>query len=293
MAKDLDWDHLRIFLTTMRTGSFRKAAEKLGVNHGTVHRAISALETDLGTRIFDRTTSGLQLTQSGETLIEPAEEMESQANNISRKISGLDLVPSGTIRLSLPPALSHGLLTDMLIGFSKAYPEISVRAISTNKVSDLKRLETDISLRVAMNVDEDVLGRKLVKFVQAVYAAPSYLEANPGLSENGGEGAHWIAWNDQHDWVANSPFPKARVRHVLPEVSMQIEAAAQGLGLIKVPAFNGDADPRLVRVPGVPVQPGYNIWLLYHGDLRRVSRVRAFVDFAFEYFASNRELFTR
>lgn len=92
MAKDLDWDHLRIFLTTMRTGSFRKAAEKLGVNHGTVHRAISALETDLGTRIFDRTTSGLQLTQSGETLIEPAEEMESQANNISRKISGLDLV---------------------------------------------------------------------------------------------------------------------------------------------------------------------------------------------------------
>jgi DNA-binding transcriptional LysR family regulator len=292
MNKEMDWDHLRIFLTAMRTGSFRKAAEKLGVNHGTVHRAISALETDLGTRIFDRTTSGLQLTQSGETLIAPAEEMETQADNISRKISGLDMVPSGTIRLSLPPALSHGLLSDMLCGFSKVYPEISVRAIATNRVSDLRRLEADISLRVAMNVDEDVLGRKLVRFVQAIYASPTYLEQHPDLMSNGGQEANWIAWNDRHDWVSDSAFPKAVVRHVLPEVSMQIEAAAQGLGLIKIPNFIGDVDPRLVRVPGTQLHPGYYIWLLYHGDLRRVSRVRAFVDFAVDYFARNRRNFT-
>lgn len=292
MSKQMDWDHLRIFLTTMRTGSFRKAAEKLGVNHGTVHRAISALETDLGTRIFDRTTSGLQLTQSGETLISPAEEMEAQANNISRKISGLDLVPSGTIRLSLPPALSHGMLSDLLSGFSKSYPEISVRAIATNRVSDLRRLEADISLRVAMNVDEDVLGRKLVKFVQAVYASPAYLEEHPDLMSNGGEGANWIAWGERHDWVSTSAFPKAVVRHIMPEVSMQIEAAAHGLGLIRIPTFIGDVDPRLVRVPGLQLHPGYYIWLLYHGDLRRVSRVRAFVDFTIDYFARNRSMFT-
>ena len=289
----MDWDHLRIFLTAMRTGSFRKAAEKLGVNHGTVHRAVSALEQGLGTRLFDRTTSGLQLTQSGEALIAPAEEIEAQANKISRKVSGLDLVPSGTIRLSLPPALAHGLLSDLLTGFSRAYPEICVRTIATNRVSDLRRLEADISLRVAMNVDEDVLGRKLVRFVQAVYASPRYLQDHPDLLTKKGAGAHWISWTDGRDWVAASPFPMATVRHVLPEVSMQIEAAARGLGLIKVPAFAGDADPRIVRVPSIAPQDGYFIWLLYHGDLRRVSRIRAFVDFTFDYFARNRELFTR
>lgn len=292
MKRDLDWDHLRTFLMAMRTGSFRKAAEKLGVNHGTVHRAISALEADLGTRLFDRTTSGLQLTQSGEALIAPAEEMEAQANTISRKISGLDLVPSGTIRLSLPPVMSHELLSHMLCEFSKSYPEISVRTISTNRVSNLQKLEADISLRIALNVDEDLLGRKLIKFVQAVYASPDYLARHPNLLDDDGDGTHWIAWNDAHDWVATSPFPKAKVRHVLPEVSMQIEAAAQGLGLIKVPAFAGDADPRIIRVPGVPLQSGYNIWLLYHGDLRRVARVRAFVDFAIDYFARHKTRFT-
>nr|WP_319384049.1 LysR family transcriptional regulator [uncultured Roseibium sp.] len=287
MKPDLDWDHVRTFLAAVRCGSFRQAAEKLGVNHGTVHRAISALETSLGTRVFDRTTSGLQLTQSGEALIEPAEEMETQANTITRKLSGLDMEPAGTVRLSLPPALSHGLLSDMLFEFSERFPEISVRTISTNRVSDLQRLETDISLRVARNVDEDVLGRKLLTFVQAVYASPGYLQKHEDLLATGGEGAHWIAWSELQDWVADSPFPNATVRHVLPEVSMQIEAAAKQLGLIKVPAFTGDADPRLVRVPGVPLQPGYPIWLLYHRDLRRVARVRAFVDFAVAYFSRN------
>lgn len=293
MKKDLDWDHLRIFLASVRTGSFRKAAERLAVNHGTVHRAISALETDLGTRLFDRTSSGLQLTQPGETLVAPAEEMETQANTITRKLTGLDMVPSGTIRLSLPPAFSHGLLSDMLLEFAEHYPEITVRAISTNRVSDLLRLEADISLRVATNVDDDVFGRKLIRFVQAVYASPDYLERHESLVEKNGEGAHWITWGDNHDWIAQSPFPKAKVRHVLPEVSMQIEAAAKGLGLIKVPAFAGDADPRILRVPSLPVLPGYNLWLLYHGDLRRVARIRAFVDFTTAYFDRNKHLFTR
>jgi len=293
MKQTLDWDHLRVFLVAMRTGSFRKAAEQLGVNHGTVHRAVSALERDLGTRVFDRTTGGLQLTQSGESLIGPAEEMETQVSSIARKLSGLDHKPSGVIRLSLPPALSHGLLSDMLCGFTDAYPEISVHTIATNRISDLSRLEADVSLRVARTVDEDVYGRKLVTFVQAVYASPAYLETHPDLLWSQGENAHWIAWSEHQDWVASSPFPKAAVRHVLPEVSMQIEAAAQGLGLIKVPAFTGDADPRIVRVPGVPVQSGYDIWILYHGDLRRVAKVRAFADFTKDYFLQNQALFTR
>lgn len=181
----------------------------------------------------------------------------------------------------------------MLLEFAKRYPEITVRAISTNRVSDLLRLEADISLRVATNVDDDVFGRKLIRFVQAVYASPDYLERHESLVEKNGEGAHWITWGDNHDWIAQSPFPKAKVRHVLPEVSMQIEAAAKGLGLIKVPAFAGDADPRILRVPSLPVLPGYNLWLLYHGDLRRVARIRAFVDFTTAYFDRNKHLFTR
>lgn len=292
MNREMDWDHLRTFLVAVRTGSFRRAAEKLGVNHGTVHRAISALERDLGTRVFDRTTSGLQLTQSGEALVEPAEEMESQASAITRKLSGLDLVPSGPVRLSLPPAMSHGLLSDMLLEFSQIYPEISVHTISTNRVSDLQKLETDISLRIARNVDEDVLGRRILTYVQAVFASPDYLKRHRDCLRAEGEGANWIAWSSYQDWVAQSPFPKAKVRHILPEVSMQIEAAAKHLGLIMIPAFAGDADPRIARVPGVPLQSGYPMWLLYHRDLRRVARVRAFVDFAMDFFARNNQLFT-
>lgn len=292
MKKELDWDHLRIFLAAARSGSFRRAADKLGVNHGTVHRAISALEADLGTRLFVRTTSGLELTQPGEELAGPAEEMETQVSTVARRVSGLDLRPSGTIRLSLPMAFSHSVLSDMLRLFSADYPDITVHVIATNRVSDLSRLEADVSLRVAYQVDEDVFGRKLLNMAQAIYASPSYLRQHPGLAETKGDGAHWIVWNDHCDWIADSPFPNAGVRHILPEVSMQIEAAAQGLGLIKVPAFAADADTRLTRVPGVTLSVGPGLWLLYHGDLRRVARVRAFVDFALAYFERNKARFT-
>ncbi|MEP1934210.1 MAG: LysR family transcriptional regulator [Roseibium sp.] len=291
MKNNVDWDHLRIFLAAERGGSFRKAAEKLGVNHGTVHRAIKSLETTLGARVFDRTASGLKLTQSGETLLPPAEEMELQVDAAARKLTGLDLTPSGNIRFSLPPAFSHGLLTDILAGFQEGYPDIKVEVISTNRVTDLKRFEADVSMRVSPAVDEDLFGRKLIKFVQAAFASPSYLKSHPDLLETQGADAHWIAWSNKTDWIASSPLPRAAVRHIMPEVSMQLEAAAGGLGIAKVPAFIGDVDPRLVRVPGIPLMSGHQIWLLYHGDLRRVARVRAFVDYIVAYFAKNKNKF--
>jgi DNA-binding transcriptional LysR family regulator len=293
MNMSFDWDHLRIFLTTMRSGSFRGAAELLGVNHGTVQRAISSLESDLGTRVFDRTTGGLRLTQPGEALIEHAEEMERQADTVSRKLTGLDQVPSGVVRLSLPPALSHGLLTDLLDGFSELYPDIMIHVISTNRKSDLTKLEADVSLRVALQVDEDVVGRKLTRFVSAVFATPEYLRTHPDLHETGGAGAHWVGWNSDFGWVRSSAFPNAKPRHVLPEVSMQIEAAVKGLGMIYIPAFVGDADKRLVRIPGLEPDPAYFIWLLFHRDLRRVARVRAFADHVVSYISRNRTMFTQ
>lgn len=289
---DTDWDRIRIFLEAMRAGSLRGASEKLGVNHATINRAISRLEEAYGTRLFDRSAGGLSLTQPGEALVEHAEEMERQSFQIARKISGLDSHPSGTVRVSISPSLAHRFFAPILAGFTEAFPDISVRVIATNSHSNLARLEADVSIRVADKVSDDVVGRRAVRFVQYAYASPEYLEKVGPLSVGDGAGAHWVNFRTDPKWVRTSPFPNAEPRHLLPEITMQIEAAAQGLGMALVPGFIADADPRVMRVPGVPALPGHSIWLLLHDDLRHSARVRAFVDFTADYISQRRAMFS-
>lgn len=292
MPQNPDWDQLRIFLACLRSGSLRGAATALGVNHATVNRAIGALEISLGTRVFDRTATGLSLTQPGEVLVEHAEEMERQSLIIARKLAGLDADPSGTVRVSVPPSLAQGFLAPLLGKFGEAYPEIDIQVIGTNRIIDLGRHEADVSIRVAHEVADDVVGRRIVRYLVAAFASPDYLAANPGLTVGDGSGAEWIGWSKDTAWIADSPFPKARQRHVLPEIFMQLEAAAHHAGMAYVPAFMGDQDPRLVRVPGTKPVPDRSIWVLLHGDLRRTARVRAFVDFVVEELKRNRSSFT-
>lgn len=289
----MDWDQLRIFLAATRAGSLRGASEQLGVNHATVNRAIRALEATLNTRLFDRSAEGLSLTQSGEALVAPAEEMERQAYQITRRISGRDADPTGTIRLSISPSLAHGFLAPILRSFTSAYPDINVHVAATNRRADLNRHEADISVRVADAVDDDVVGRRVLKFVQCVYASPGYLARHGDLTVGDGAGAHWINFRGSEKWIKSSAFPNAKPRHYLPEVTMQIEACAEGLGLVYVPCFLADRDKRIIRVPGVEVSPGYSIWLLLHRDLRQSARVRAFVDHTARYMADNRALYVK
>lgn len=292
MPEQLDWDQLRVFLACLRTGSLRGAAEALGVNHATVNRAIRALENNLGTRVFDRAARGLSLTQPGETLVEHAEEMERQSLIIRRKLGGLDSAPSGSVRVSIPPSLAQAFLAPILGKFGAAFPDINVEIIGTNQIVDLSRHEADVSIRVAHNVLDDVVGRRLVRYVDAAFATPEYLAVHTGLAAGDSRGAHWIGWTKDASWIAQTPFPDAPQRHLLPEISMQIEAAANNVGMIYIPAFLGDMDPRLVRIPGTVPVPGRSIWILLHGDLRKTARVRAFADFVTDEMRRRRREFT-
>lgn len=76
---DFEWSDLRYLLTVARSGSLTAAARQMGVEHSTVSRRITALETALGAKLFDRRTGGLLLTPQGERLMAAAEGMEALA----------------------------------------------------------------------------------------------------------------------------------------------------------------------------------------------------------------------
>jgi DNA-binding transcriptional LysR family regulator len=264
----------------------------LGVNHATVRRAIDALEESLKTRMFDRHGRGLILTQTGELLLEHTKEIEQQTIQIQRKLAGLDSRPTGAIRVSLPPSFALGFISPILAGFSEEFPEIDVHLIPTNKIANLAKAEADVSIRSAYEVDDDVVGRRLVRYNIAAFASPGYLERHPELLAGVGKDAQWIGFGAKRNWVNETPFPDAKTRYIFPEVYSQIAAASEGLGMAWIPGFLGDAEPRLIRIPGAAVLPSRSIWLLLHGDLRHTARVRAFVDYVADYVQRNKSMFS-
>ena len=100
-----------------------------------------------------------------------------------------------------------------------------------------------------------------------------------------GEGLHWIGWdeiNRSPDWLSNSVFPRAEVRHASTDHVFQLSLTRRGFGMISTSVYFEDLYPELVRLPGTKPALERSLWILLHSDLRRTTRVRRFVDFLAE-----------
>ena len=292
-SHSLNWDDLKYFLAVARTGTLRGGAESIQVNHTTLTRRLSVMEDRVGSRLFDRSKQGLVLTQLGEDLMPHAERVEAEMTAASRVIVGRDAQPTGTVYVTLPHGLAMTSLMDDFAAFAGLYPDITLNMNFTNDIRDLTRREADVSLRIASEVTDDVVGRRLVQMSQAAYCSRDYAET---IRDNGGEGLHFIGWHEPEEaitakWLKDSHYPKARIKHRVSELVPLITLAASGLGMAYLACNLGDRHPDLIRAPFQKPVPYRSIWLLLHRDLRNTARVRLFVDFLAERVHSRRNEF--
>lgn len=278
----MDWEQMPYFLAVARSGSLRAAGEQLNATHGTVNRHISALETAYGVKLFRRTRAGLELTNAGRSLVPIAEDAETLFLGARRRLQGLDHQESGVVRFSLTGVMAYEIVAPILTRFFEEYPEIDLDLRVSDRFEDINRLETDVSLRYASEITDDVVARKLYPMALAPYASRRYLERYLPHAGPNGEGLHWIGW-DKPDrspsWIEQTPFPMAEVRHATTDHVMQLSLLRRGFGMLNTSIYFETIYPELVRVPGTEVTFERSLWLLLHTDLRRTARVRRFVDF--------------
>jgi DNA-binding transcriptional LysR family regulator len=196
----------------------------------------------------------------------------------------------------MPTFMVMSSLTDDLVAFGNLYDDIEICLSVTNDFVSLNRREADVSIRYTGEVTDDVVGQKAMRCAKAVYCSPAYAAE---MQDNGGEGLHWIGrGEDTHqktaNWIKESPFPKAELRHRIRDSTAQLRMAAAGAGLTQLPCFTSDRYPGLMQAPfQKPVLDNRFIWLLLHDDLRSVSRIRVFVDFMAARIKSRRDEFQR
>ncbi|MGR8946757.1 MAG: LysR family transcriptional regulator [Gammaproteobacteria bacterium] len=282
----LDWDDLRFFLTVAKAGSVRAASNELKVSHSTVGRRIEQLEENIGTKLFDRTPDGYQITSAGENILSSAKKMDEEVNNIRRTIVGGDSKLEGPIVVTLPDIAAIHIYMDDFASFQKIYPKISLEIRTSYEVFDLSRREADVAIRMLSNQSSPpdyLIGRKLAAIHQAGFAHREYLKGRD--PSNPDSGMNWLGWEDNTrllDIIGRANYPTLPISGVYPNVLTQLSACQHQMGIALLPCLIGDADPNLVRVPPGTSLSTYDVWLLSHPDLRDTARIRVFREFISE-----------
>ncbi len=173
---NMNWDDLRFFLAVCRNGSVTGAGKALGVNHTTVARRIAALEKSIGTRLFNHSRGGYEMTQAAENMVERAMQMEEITQAIDRDVFGKDAELSGPLKLTVSHDVAERLLIHRLCVFRNAYPKIQLDLLTTTGLVDLAAREADIAVRLTDKPPDYLVGREVLPMRHGVYASPAYLK---------------------------------------------------------------------------------------------------------------------
>lgn len=282
----LDWDDLRYFLAIHRAGTLAKAGSQLGINATTVGRRLSNLEEQVEAKLFDRTPDGYVLTMTGRDLLPRAERMESEAFAVQRDVTGRDLRPSGSVRVSATEMIATRFVAPHLQRLKERYPELTVELECTNRTVSLSRREADVALRLARPREENVVTRKLASVPLSLYASADYVDTHgtPPDPERSLHGHSAILFADsrlftvENEWL-EARLDGARVALRSDSVSSIYAATVAGVGIALLPCAIADGDAGLVRIATSSAPEPRIIWQAVHEDLQRSARVRAVLEF--------------
>ncbi len=281
----MNWDDLRYFLALSREGSVSGAGRTLGVNHTTVARRITALESLLGTRLFDRTADGYEMTQAAENMYDHALQIETQALAIDREIFGQDAELKGPLKITIAHDVANQLLIPRLAEFREAYPCIDLDILTTKGLIDLTAREADIAVRLTSKPPDFLIGREVVPLRHGVYGTKEYLEQKRQPTEV----VLFRGNTEMPPWV-NEHFSDAKVALKVDDVGTMLTAVRNGLGLARMPCYMADADPTVRRLDVRLTPSDWGIWILSHIDLRCTARVRVAREFLVSVIEQQRSL---
>lgn len=275
----MDWDDLRHFLALARTGSVRAAGAALGVSHSTVARRVESLETQLGTRLFDRTPGGVSLTEAGHQMLPGATRVEQELAQMERGLVGQDGRLEGVVSITCCDVYVSDLLVQGLAPFCRQFPEIELHMTTDSRLFDLSKREADIAVRIVGQGSEPpahLIGRKLVPVVVANYVAQDHApRLDPDIP---GSEPRWVAFEGRklvERLVAATSYPQVPPWGAFASLPLLVQATQAGMGIAMLPTYVGDTATGLRRLAQPDLLHVADIWLLSHVDLRDNARFRA------------------
>lgn len=164
------------FVQSVNLGSFSAAAKHLGVSQPAISQQIRGLEDQLGTRLLNRTTRQLQLTEAGERYYAYARDILDRLVEADRSVQSDETQMSGPLSIGLPLGFAESVLSDFLIRFKKEHPCLLLDISLSDQFVDVIQERLDVAIRMGEIRDERLIVRRLGVAQRCLVASPEYLD---------------------------------------------------------------------------------------------------------------------
>jgi DNA-binding transcriptional LysR family regulator len=287
-------DAMSTLVAAIDAGSLSAASRKLGVPLATVSRRVSDLEAHLRTKLLLRTSRRLELTESGRAYVASCRDILANVDQAERLAAGEFATPLGEIVVTAPIVFGRLHMLPIVVAFLNAYPDIDVRLVLTDRITNFVEDRVDIALRIGTLPDSSLIATRLGSVRRVVCASPDYLAAHgPSPSRPADLRTHdcitFEGLMSPTVWKfragkAETAVP-IRSRLVVNTAEAAIDAAVAGLGITRVLSYQIAAPLHAgalrVILDEFESEPS-PVSLVHAGQGLLPLKTRAFIDFAAE-----------
>ena len=285
---------LATFARVVEAGNFSLAARQLGTAPSTVSRTVQRLEAALATRLLERTTRRVRVTEAGAQVARHAREMLGAAADALDAAGETRREPQGLVSLSAPTEFAQAVVHPLVPSFLAAWPQVQLRLVASDRALDPVADGLDLVLRLTDRPPPHLAGRPVGSATWRLCASPAYLQAH-GVPQSPDELA-------AHDCLTLGETPQdrrwrllaadgsrstveVRGRYSVNHAVARHDAALQSLGIATLPDFI--AAQALRRGALRPVLPDWThddhayagtVWLLYPPNRFLPPKLRVLID---------------
>lgn len=282
---ELDWNYAKTFLITAEEGSLSAAGRILGIAQPTVGRQVAALEKELDVTLFDRVGKQLVLTQMGLELVEYVRQMSDAASRVSMAVSCQSQELDGEVCISATDSIAALCLPPILKKLRVRYPNIKIKVIASNELSNLGQKEADIAIRNIQPTHPDLIAKKVCDVAARLYGSREYIDTLGRPITVAKLNAADFSWFNRSDEAIMSlrnfglSITQDNIAVASENHLVQWENTKLGIGLgIMIDAV-GDREPLVERVLPESEVIIFPIWLVAHKQLKSSKHIRAVFDF--------------
>ena len=272
--RETSWEDLHVFLVCANSGSFRKAAETMGVTNTTVMRAVDRLEHELDFKLFIRHQAGLQLTEEARGIMEDVRQMERLSFNVLRRAAQSAVNPTGVVRVAVTEGVGTYWVMPKLIEFQSTYPLLTIDLRCAMEAADVARLEADIAIQFDKPERPDLIVTRLGRLHVYPFVSEDYARAH-GLPKSIADVRRHRLVQQVAPQLDETAYARALgVESVAGIVGIRTNsstatlfAVEKGAGIGMLPTCSIALGAPLVAVD-VGVRHHLDLWLTYHPDFK-------------------------
>ena len=293
MVRLPDFEGLAIFAKVVELRSFAGAAAELKLSKATISKAVSRIEARLGTRLINRTSRRLALTDAGRQLADRASHILAEGEAAEDAALAQATVPRGLVRLAVPMSFGLMQIAPLLPEFLATYPEVSVDLHLSDAMVDLIGEGFDAAIRIAILPDSSLVARRLCEVRPYLVGSPAYLNKHGRPRHPADLAAHRCigyghtmpseTWHFTKDGKSATVRPSGPLRVNNGDAMLPALIAGTGVGVL--PEFilrDALAAGRLERlIPAWSLPAGAVYWVTPPGG-PRPKRVEVLSDFLIE-----------